>query len=583
VGELIRKLSETLDATKIQAIERTILDIPDDPVEKESYPRHIKNRLMSVLGNKAQTDEGKALLASLAATNETVSNRPLHVRGEVTSRLVTNEMWLGRQGVDLSEPNNSLLHRPIDALEKLNRGDNPPDEGKFVEALLAATREVQNALAESTNAHEKIGKWGKTELAMATEKLAARWQKLSQADQVFVRALILDASRDPSPEYDPKYDDNWKSSSWSPSPRNEAAKTLPWLLLQTPEDRDLKARTLRLLRDKVPTVRFLLASEIWRVYERNAEFLETVVRCYVKRERNATVMDAVCLSIRNSSHIPSIRALNPLLYQRLMKDAEPEAYHKDVLEMMVDEDLRKQETWPKREFSEWIADPIKFSNALLVATDRLTKWCEPEVEVPFQEAGIQLQARFLKAILATLLVLNGQKDPVDDLTKKRSQVLFRAIDNIVTRLFFACDFERRFNKEEPVLPVATRLEFFNRCLPLLKQISDFAVKESGVLIPTTAHHFMELLRSTLQNGGPALDILAMAHDVAIGGEKARYALDGMAVDEVVKLVETIVADHRLEIQNPQSMKQLMALLDIFARVGWPKALQLIWRLDEIYR
>ena len=140
VGELIRKLSETLDATKIQAIERTILDIPDDPVEKESYPRHIKNRLMSVLGNKAQTDEGKALLASLAATNETVSNRPLHVRGEVTSRLVTNEMWLGRQGVDLSEPNNSLLHRPIDALEKLNRGDNPPDEGKFVEALLAATR-----------------------------------------------------------------------------------------------------------------------------------------------------------------------------------------------------------------------------------------------------------------------------------------------------------------------------------------------------------------------------------------------------------------------------------------------------------
>ena len=340
---------------------------------------------------------------------------------------------------------------------------------------------------------------------------------------------------------------------------------------------------MELSKDKVPTVRFLLASEIWRINERNPEFLLEVLTYFVENEENATVMDAVCLSIRNASHLPQIRALTPQLYEHLPTGAEPEAYHKDILEMMVDEVMRKQETWPEREFDEWISDPIKFSNALWVATDRLTKWCEPEVEESFQAGAIRLQGSFLAAILKKLLALNGQKSPLDEDIRKKSHILFRAIDNIVTRLFFACDFERRFNKNEPVLPLKIRMEFFNRSLPLLKQISDFAVKDSGVLIPTTAHHFMELLRSTLQNGGPALEILAMAHNVAAGGDKASYSLDSMAVDEVVKLVETIVADHRLEVQNPQSMAQLMGLLDIFARVGWPKALQLIWRLDEIYR
>jgi hypothetical protein len=57
----------------------------------------------------------------------------------------------------------------------------------------------------------------------------------------------------------------------------------------------------------------------------------------------------------------------------------------------------------------------------------------------------------------------------------------------------------------------------------------------------------------------------------------------MALEEVVKLVELILADYRDKVQDEASIKNLLELLDAFVEVGWPQALSLVWRLDEIYR
>jgi hypothetical protein len=57
----------------------------------------------------------------------------------------------------------------------------------------------------------------------------------------------------------------------------------------------------------------------------------------------------------------------------------------------------------------------------------------------------------------------------------------------------------------------------------------------------------------------------------------------MAMGEVVKLVESILADYRNKVQEEASIKNLLELLDAFVEAGWPDALNLVWRLDEIYR
>lgn len=52
---------------------------------------------------------------------------------------------------------------------------------------------------------------------------------------------------------------------------------------------------------------------------------------------------------------------------------------------------------------------------------------------------------------------------------------------------------------------------------------------------------------------------------------------------MVKFVETVLADHRNEVRDGQALEDLLKLLEIFAKSGWPDALKLVWRLDEVYR
>ena len=75
----------------------------------------------------------------------------------------------------------------------------------------------------------------------------------------------------------------------------------------------------------------------------------------------------------------------------------------------------------------------------------------------------------------------------------------------------------------------------------------------------------------------------MATGVALSSKATGYNLDSLAVRDVVGLVEAILADHRSEVRDPASLEDLLTLLDIFAETGWPDALQLVWRLDEVFR
>ena len=92
---------------------------------------------------------------------------------------------------------------------------------------------------------------------------------------------------------------------------------------------------------------------------------------------------------------------------------------------------------------------------------------------------------------------------------------------------------------------------------------------------------MELLNGVLRYD-PAL-VLRMATDVVTCSKRFNFNSDSMAMRETVKLIESILADYRDKVQDGASVKNLLELLDAFVEAGWPEALSLVWRLDEIYR
>jgi hypothetical protein len=78
-------------------------------------------------------------------------------------------------------------------------------------------------------------------------------------------------------------------------------------------------------------------------------------------------------------------------------------------------------------------------------------------------------------------------------------------------------------------------------------------------------------------------VLHLASEVASSAERGGYHLDSMAASEVVALAERVLADYRSDLRAPNVLADLVKLLDLFAKVGWPDALRLLWRLDEVFR
>jgi hypothetical protein len=137
-------------------------------------------------------------------------------------------------------------------------------------------------------------------------------------------------------------------------------------------------------------------------------------------------------------------------------------------------------------------------------------------------------------------------------------------------------------KEERSLNDEQRTKFFHDTLPVLEKVLGFGKqKETGILLARTAHYFMQLLNGVLRYDPQV--VLRMASEVVICSKQSGYNLDSMAMSETVKLVESILADHRESVQEEASVKNLLELLDAFVDAGWPEALNLVWRLDEIYR
>jgi hypothetical protein len=96
-----------------------------------------------------------------------------------------------------------------------------------------------------------------------------------------------------------------------------------------------------------------------------------------------------------------------------------------------------------------------------------------------------------------------------------------------------------------------------------------------------AHNFIQLLKVALPFGPE--EALAMAARTATFGSATGYQFDSLAVKEVVGLVEVVLADYRDRLTEGEPLANTLALLDTFADAGWPEALRLVWRLDEVFR
>jgi hypothetical protein len=204
-----------------------------------------------------------------------------------------------------------------------------------------------------------------------------------------------------------EHDSKWNSAAWSPAPRNEAAQALPWLT-HFGEDHEALAAIQRLARDPVPSVRFLLVCELWRLWERMAEAMWAVFDELADREENGVVLQGITVSLWNLMRRDEKRSLS--LIQKLLKRLDEETDDEEkarssLICMAVDYAVGPDDQWAKEVIANWQKNPIQYSASISTAGHRLIGHIIPRHSGGQLERARSLLLNHLDAVAAGLCSL----------------------------------------------------------------------------------------------------------------------------------------------------------------------------------
>lgn len=154
----------------------------------------------------------------------------------------------------------------------------------------------------------------------------------------------------------------------------------------------------------------------------------------------------------------------------------------------------------------------------------------------------------------------------------------QVIDQAVNQLYFgsgAYQAKQPDSDNPGVSTPSAKLAFLRDYSAILDAISD-------VGSPRALHYLLETLEY-LVDGAPQL-VFERVHRIVLGqGARQGYQFESLALDEVVKIVELYLADHRRLFDVPEQRQRLIEMIQLFAEVGWSKAFKLLYDLPELLR
>lgn len=593
LGMFLEAAAPIFTREQLAKIEYTLVNLPNagnGSKRKESL-EHIRDRLLARIPlDLLQTGEAKKIREEMMIADKVPPNEPM-AKFTSWSSAYTTEKWLEDQGANLEKPENKALQKffaPLDAFtsEWQNRIPNETS----INSILPLLKETYVCLKGTVYADKPVLNSTWTKLASCMESISKGCADPETEAFQFCREILLICAEHEMPEPDQEDDSKFDHPHWSPAPRNEAAQGLPWLAIRLP-DEDLMSAIEKLIKDPVPSVRWLVTSEIWRLYTKTPDAFWTLAEYVADNEHNRTIQNALCHSLSYIMVREEIKSVSIL--KKIVDKSSSVANESDLLDSLVSLIIwlvvARENTWATANFEKFLNDPVIYSKALKRAAFDLLSYVNP-TNLNSDQNG----KNFAKAIewlhksiaaagngIKQIQSIPDYQSKEEILTKLRD--IYGVIDEIVMRIFFAADVRNKTtDTPEKDISDVQRKEFYLKIKPVLTKVINFALdKESGLMFAPTAHHFMELLNGVLKYDPQG--VLHLATGVAKSSKPFGYNIDLMAIWEVVKLVEAILADHREKVRDGESLQDLLDLLDIFAETGSPDALRLVWRLDEVFR
>ena len=576
-------------------VEDTILKLPREETDenyRESLERRRNQLLVQIPRSLLLTDAAKEIREEMERENSLPQNRsPVHFSTWVEP--YTDEKWLQEQGIDTTTPENQEVQRFFEPLDKFRsdwQSKKPTEEA--IGLILPMIQEGYATIIRDTRVNKAVIDLLWYKLTTCAAILAQVANNPESHLFAFCRQVLLQAAKHRLPEPNPEYDAQFDSAIYSPFPRHEASLGLLNLIARYP-DVDMLNAIEALASDPVPSVRMVTAGRLSMVSVKAPEKFWHIVDNRATYETNHVVQEhlyATLAWIVAANEEKTTRIMDKLLKRTLLstKTLEPANSCIDLLMRLV---IERENPWALKTIeNSFFNDPIRFANSLNHAVSRTMRGYVVPKELETSE-GYERAKRAIAWIGKVVTVISGKieelcatfAEPRTEQVKQQLRDIYGVIDEVVMCLFLEFAYESG-GGERPTekIPNELRCRFYYEVEPLMVQIVDFALDATkGVMFAPTARHFIEILTSFLSCDPKG--ILHLAQKVARSSKQSGYNFDSLAVRDVVKFVEIVLADHRNEVREGEGLEDLLKLLDIFIEEGWEDALKLVWRLDEVFR
>ncbi|MCC9138881.1 hypothetical protein ACFSKU_14710 [Pontibacter silvestris] len=171
-----------------------------------------------------------------------------------------------------------------------------------------------------------------------------------------------------------------------------------------------------------------------------------------------------------------------------------------------------------------------------------------------------------------------------DLANSEVENALHIFDEIVMRIHFALEADQRVSNNHN-LPADddNRKDLYFLVKPLIEKMLNFSsqITDKGMLVGHTAHYLIETLNLVISYDPK--DILSMVANITRFSMQVGYTFDSFAIKEIVSLTEKLLADHRELLLQEGPFQDLLSILEIHINSGWVDALELLWRLDEVFK
>jgi hypothetical protein len=584
VSEFIEKSICLFDEKQILAIETAIVNLAIEDVrcDNEVTLQEIKRRLIARIPEKLlQTVDGKKFKELQGSRNIKNPNGFMKA-GQI--KTISTEEILELQGINPLKSENQQFIKPFERVDEfISAWQNKKPSKEEIEKISNVLKELSEAIQNNQITEPALLKISWTKLAEGVSTVSRGIDNPDDEIYTFSKNIMLIASKNRDPVYNPKYDDHFDSPAWSPAPRNSSAEGLCWLaaLRKNPE---IVSRIEELCFDKVPSVRYLAISRLYKISEADPKDFWRIIQSVAENERFPIIQDSICLNIQN--FVKTDLANSKMILETLfLRSDSQRTFPRRLISLIVAIAFVFDDSWGQEKLNSFIKNPIGYSEPLKNSTFEVVQLVKPEYLN--SDKNIKIVERSLDwlkiAVTSSIKDISENKeflDPKSDGLPK-IQNLYGVVNEIITRIYFSADIPNLGRNKQSKITDKSRENYYKSIKPLIIHLLNECEHYSLSINPHTAYYFVQLMNGLIEYD-PKI-ILEMTTRMVKLSANTGYNLDPLGKDEIVKLCENIFSNYKSVLLEESSMNNMLYLLDTFIVAGWQEPLRLIWKLDEIYR